>query len=161
MRTRFPSRSLRRTVLALALAAGIAVPVTVSAGTASASTFTSAHLVSSASRNLPAQPSITYAVKAWWVKGPYGLTLRIDPSGAAQAIGPTAARGIWNNAWRLAGPPPHSLLKGATNSMFEQLECHLLWRFKTPYDLDAWRPSVSWVNEVYDECNPGYPHGTL
>jgi hypothetical protein len=30
-----------------------------------------------------------------------------------------------------------------------------------PYDLDTWRPSVSWATELHDLCNPGYPHATL
>jgi hypothetical protein len=106
-----------------------------------------------------ALPTLKYATKAWWVNGPYGVTLKIDPSGVAQAEGVVAAKGIMENAITLAGWPP--LAPGDYNAMFEQLECHLLWRFKTPYDLDSWRPSVSWATEVHDECNPGYPHATL
>lgn len=107
----------------------------------------------------PARPSLTYATNAWWVYGKYGATLRITPSGIAQAIGPPAAQGIMNNALSIAGWPPFS--NSVYNSMMEQLECHLILRIKTPYDLDSWRPSVSWATEIHDECNPGYPHDTL
>lgn len=57
-----------------------------------------------------------------------------------------------NNALQIAGWPPYSSY--VYQSMFEQLQCHLLVRLKTPYDLDAWRPVVSWVTEIRDLCNP-------
>ena len=44
------------------------------------------------------------------------------------------------------------------NSLMEQLECHLFLLVKKPYNLDTWRPSVSWLTELKDLCNPGYPH---
>jgi Protein of unknown function (DUF2599) len=140
------------TIAALAAAATLVLSALPAVASPVLSTQTVSH-------NLSARPSLKYATNAWWVYGPYGATLRITPSGIAQTIGPSAAQGIMNNALSIAGWPPYS--QSVYNSMFEQLECHLLWRFKTPYDLDTWRPSVSWATEIHDECNPGYPHDTL
>jgi hypothetical protein len=140
------------------IAAAVAATATValSALPANASPTRSTQAVASDS---PARPSLTYATNAWWVSGPYGATLRITPSGIAQNIGTPAAKGVMNNAIGIAGWPPYS--QAVYNSMFEQLECHLFFEFKTPFDLDTWRPSVSWATELHDLCNPGYPHATL
>jgi hypothetical protein len=140
------ARRISAAIAALATVATVAVSALPANASPLASNQTSAG-------NLTTQPSLTYATNAWWVYGPYGGTLRITPSGVAQAIGLSAAQGIMNNALQIAGWPPYS--QSVYNSMFEQLQCHLLVRFKTPYDLDSWRPSVSWATEVYDECNPG------
>lgn len=129
----------------LATAAGLAV----SAAPASAS---SVAVMQPAAKSAASIPTLTYAENAWWVWGPFGGTLRITPSGIAQAIGISAAQGVMNNAVQIAGWPPYSSY--VYNSMFEQLQCHLLVRLKTPYDLDSWRPSVSWATEIRDECNP-------
>jgi hypothetical protein len=96
--------------------------------------------------------ALTYAENAWWVDSPYGATLSITPSGVAQAIGISAASGVWNNALQIAPFRPYS--PAVYSSMFEQLQCHLLYRFKTPFHLDTWRPSVSWAAELRDRCNP-------
>jgi hypothetical protein len=97
--------------------------------------------------------SFTYAVRASWVRGPNGLTLKITPSGFARYIGLSAAKGVMNNAISIAGWPP--LSQSVYNSMFEQLQCHMAFdTYKPTYDLDAWRPSVSWAAEVRDWCNP-------
>jgi hypothetical protein len=97
--------------------------------------------------------ALTYARNAWWTnRPPYGATLSITPSGVAQAIGISAASGVWNNALSIAGVRPYT--SAAYKSMFEQLQCHLLFRFKTPFNLDTWRPSVSWAAELRDRCNP-------
>jgi hypothetical protein len=141
-------------VIAAAVAA--AATVALSAPPANASPARSTQAVVSDS---PARPSLTYATNAWWVSGPYGATLKISPSGIARAIGTSVAKRVMNNALSIAGWPPYST--AVYNSMFEQLECHLFLGVKTPYDLDTWRPSVSWATELHDLCNPGYPHATL
>jgi Protein of unknown function (DUF2599) len=153
MRTNFTRWATRCSMAGLASALGLAVLAAAPANAATASSSSAAETAAHA------ELSLTYATNAWWVYGPYGATLRITPSGVAQALGTSAAQGIMNNALGIAGWPPYS--QSVYNSMFEQLQCHLLWRFKTPYDLDTWRPSVSWATEVHDECNPGYPPGTL
>jgi hypothetical protein len=94
----------------------------------------------------------TYAYSARWISGPDGVTLSIVPSGYAQTVGIAAARGVMNNALSLAGIPPYSPY--VYNSLMEQLECHLVFRLKTPFNLDTWRPSVSWPQELWDLCNP-------
>ncbi|HEV2639181.1 MAG TPA: DUF2599 domain-containing protein [Actinocrinis sp.] len=99
----------------------------------------------------PAQ-ALTYAVSAHWVNNPLGGTLSIIPTGIAQTIGISAATGVWNNALGMAGVRPYST--AVYNSLFEQLQCHLFFRFKTPFNLDTWRPSVSWAAELADKCNP-------
>lgn len=96
--------------------------------------------------------ALTYANSARWINTPYGQTLSITPTGAAQAIGISAASGVWNNALHLAGTPPYSSAVYA--SMYEQLQCHLFYKFKTPFNLDTWRPSVSWATELHALCNP-------
>jgi hypothetical protein len=127
-------------ILAAAGALGISV------APASASTADSVAI------SRPTLPSLTYAENAWWVWGPLGGTLRITPSGIAQWIGISAAQGIMNNALQIAGWPPYSSY--VYKSMFEQLQCHLTARLKTPYDLDSWRPVVSWATEIRTLCNP-------
>jgi hypothetical protein len=112
----------------------------------------SAATTHSTSISQSALPSLTYAENAWWVWGPLGGTLRITPSGISQWIGISAAQGVMNNALQIAGWPPYSSY--VYQSMFEQLQCHLLARLKTPYDLDSWRPKVSWATEIRDLCNP-------
>ncbi len=94
----------------------------------------------------------TYATSAHWIAHPQGATLSITPSGWAQAVGISAASGVMSNALGIAGWRPYSL--AVYNSLFEQLQCHLLFRFKTPYNLDTWRPSVSWSTELASRCNP-------
>jgi hypothetical protein len=94
----------------------------------------------------------TYARNAWWITRPLGQTLRITPSRWAQVEGISAASGVMSNTIRIAGWPAYS--NAVYKSMFEQLQCHLLVRLKTPYDLDTWRPSVSFATEVKDKCNP-------
>ena len=99
----------------------------------------------------PAQ-AFTYARNAWWVNEPLGATLRITPSGLAQVEGLSAASGVMSNALTIAGTPAYG--NAVYKSLLEQLQCHLLVRLKTPYDLDTWRPSVSFASEVRDKCNP-------
>lgn len=137
---RFHRISTAITILATAGALGMSV------APASAATTHSAAVSRSA------LPSLTYAENAWWVWGPLGGTLRITPSGIAQWIGISAAQGVMNNALQIAGWPPYSSY--VYKSMFEQLQCHLTARLKTPYDLDSWRPVVSWATEIRDLCNP-------
>ena len=96
--------------------------------------------------------ALQYANGAHWISQPRGATLSITPTGLAQSIGVSAASGVWNNALAIAGYRPYSSY--VYNSMFEQLQCHLVFRFKTPYNLDTWRPSVSWATELSDLCNP-------
>ena len=105
----------------------------------------------------PAQ-AFTYADNAWWVKDPVGATLRITPSAWAQVEGISAASGVMSNALAIAGKPPYG--NAVYKSLFEQLQCHLLVRLKTPYDLDTSRPTVAWVTEVNDFCNPEPPGST-
>jgi hypothetical protein len=155
----FAKWSARRGVVALALAAGLAVPAAMAASPASASALSAAHTASPGAVQ-SVRPSFTYAVNAWWSPSVYGNTLKIDPSGFARAVGISAAQGVMNNALSIAGWPPYS--QSVYNSMFEQLQCHMsLAPYKSTYDLDTWRPSVSWVTEIHDDCNPGYPGGTL
>jgi uncharacterized protein DUF2599 len=110
--------------------------------------------VASAAPAVASAPSLTYAVSARWITlpGDPGLTLSITPTGVAQTLGFPAATGVWNNALNMAGTMPFS--PAVYNSLFEQLECHMLGYFKTPYHLDTWRPSVSWAAEIRDKCNP-------
>jgi Protein of unknown function (DUF2599) len=105
-----------------------------------------------ASQPTPMHPDLTYATSAQWLNRPQGGTLSITPSGIAQAIGIPAATGVMNNALSIAGFRPYS--QAVYNSLFEQLQCHLFFKFKTPYNLDTWRPSVSWAYELAKLCNP-------
>jgi hypothetical protein len=98
----------------------------------------------------PTRATFTYATSAQWING--GKTLSITPSGFAQTLGIPAAQGVWNNAMALAGS--RYLTWAQYDSMMEQLRCHLYFVFKTPYNLDTWRPSVSWWYELYTRCNP-------
>ena len=87
------------------------------------------------------------------MNGPYGSTLSITPNGT---YGIGSAQAILNEALSIAGQPPYS--PAVYSSLMEQLECHLALVVKKPYNLDTWRPSVSWIIELKDLCNPGYPH---
>jgi len=99
------------------------------------------------------KPAGWWAANAWWTwRSGYGWTLSITPTGLAQAWGTGATSRVWNDALAIAGTK--SLSSGAYSSMYEQLECHLYFRFKTPYNLDSWRPQVAWWYELYRLCNP-------
>lgn len=95
-----------------------------------------------------------WAANAWWWWNPAGgWTLSITPTGLAQAAGTSATSRVWNDALAIAGNRWTGYSDGYS-SMYEQLECHLYFRFKTPYNLDSWRPVVPWWSEVYHRCNP-------
>ena len=121
----------------LAWASGMVVAVVVATGISVA-----------VNSSKPAQ-AFTYARNAWWVNEPLGATLRITPSGLAQVEGLSAASGVMSNALTIAGTPAYG--NAVYKSLLEQLQCHLLVRLKTPYDLDTWRPSaVSYTHlDVY------------
>ena len=103
----------------------------------------------------PAASSSAHVQSATWIYQPAynGSTLSITPNGT---YGIGSAQAIMNEALSIAGQPPYSL--AVYNSLMEQLECHLFLLVKKPYNLDTWRPSVSWLTELKDLCNPGYPH---
>lgn len=100
------------------------------------------------------RPAGWWAANAWWTWRPAygGWTLSIAPTGLAQAWGTGATSRVWSDALSIAGMKP--LSSYAYNSMYEQLECHLWFTFKTPYNLDSWRPQVAWWYELYRLCNP-------
>jgi uncharacterized protein DUF2599 len=100
----------------------------------------------------PSASALTYTENAWWTTGPLGATLHVTPSGAAQAIGISAAEAMWAKALEIAGTPPYS--REVYDSLYEQLQCHLVIRLKTPYNLDTWRPKVPWPDELRAQCNP-------
>lgn len=98
----------------------------------------------------PTRTMFTYATSAQWING--GTTLSITPTGFAQSLGTPAAQGVWNNAMALAGS--RYLTWAQYDSMMQQLRCHLYYVFKTPFNLDTWRPLVSWWYQLYTGCNP-------
>jgi Protein of unknown function (DUF2599) len=104
----------------------------------------------------PAASSSAHVAWATWVDTQYGATLSIMPN-ATYAVG--SAQAVLSEALSIAGMPPYS--SAVYNSLMEQLECHMSAVFKQPYDLDTWRPSVSWSTEILDSCNPGYPHADV
>lgn len=113
----------------------------------------------SASPAQPARPSVSssaHVASATWVNTPYGATLSIMPNAT---YGVDSAQAVLDEALSIAGMPPYS--SAVYNSLMEQLECHMSALFKKPYDLDTWRPSVSWSTEILDSCNPGYPHADV
>src|SRR5476649_2163896 len=81
-----------------------------------------------AAQPTPIHPGLTYATSAQWLNRPQGGTLSIT------AIGIPAATGVMNSALSIAGFRPYS--QAVYNSLFEQLQCHLFYTFKTPYNLD-------------------------
>lgn len=103
-------------------------------------------------------PSTTKKLAGWWARNAWwwwnggGWTLSITPSGLAQSLGTAATNNVWNDALAIAGR--RSLSSQAYSSMYEQLQCHLWYHFKTPFNLDSWRPVVSWWYELYRGCNP-------
>jgi len=113
-------------------------------------------LASPAQPARPAAASSAHVASAVWVNTPYGASLSIMPN---STYGLGSAQAILNEALSIAGMPPYSL--AVYNSLMEQLECHISAVVKKPYNLDTWRPSVSWVTEVADSCNPGYPHADV
>lgn len=97
--------------------------------------------------------ALTYVTSASWVHYPGnpGATLSITPTGVAQWMGVPAATGVWNNALDRAGRPPYSA--AVYNSLYVQLQCHLYFRLKTPFNLDTWRPVVSLAVSKAYLCN--------
>ena len=105
----------------------------------------------------PASFTLRYAQSAVWIDepiyGPLGATLRVTPTSTARKLGLIAAYGTWNNSLAIAGVRPYS--KAVYDSLYEQLECHLVFAaYKSVYNLDAWRPKVSWATEIHSRCNP-------
>jgi hypothetical protein len=113
-------------------------------------------LASPAQPARPAAVSSAHVASAVWVNTPYGASLSIMPN---STYGLGSAQAILNEALSIAGMPPYS--PAVYNSLMEQLECHISAVVKKPYNLDTWRPSVSWAAEVADSCNPGYPHADV
>jgi Protein of unknown function (DUF2599) len=104
-------------------------------------------------------PSISKRTTGWWAANAWwwwnsagGWTLSVTPTGLAQSVGTAAAGRVWNDALAIAGTRPFSPQVYA--SLYEQLQCHLWYTFKTPYNLDSWRPQVAWWYELYTRCNP-------
>ncbi|HMI99000.1 MAG TPA: DUF2599 domain-containing protein [Gaiellaceae bacterium] len=122
-------------------------------GTATAIT----HRQHSASRS-HSTPSRTKRTAGWWARNAWwswhraGWTLSVTPSGLAQSWGTASTSRVWRDALAIAGR--RSLRSRAYSSLYEQLQCHLWYTFKTPYNLDSWRPVVSWSYELYRRCNP-------
>lgn len=101
----------------------------------------------------PEASAASYAVSARWVDHGGGRsTLSIVPTGYAQVVGLSAASGVWNNALSMVPFRPYS--PAVFNSLYIQLQCHLVFRLKTPYNLDTWRPAVPLATAIAKKCNP-------
>lgn len=106
-----------------------------------------------AATDQPAAFTLTYTRSAVWIDGMLGATLSVTPTATARSLGLVAAEGVWNNALAIAGVRPYS--QAVYDSMYEQLQCHLVFApYKNVYNLDAWRPKVSWATEIHSRCNP-------
>jgi Protein of unknown function (DUF2599) len=92
-----------------------------------------------------------------------GYTLHVEMTACGRATAWANPKAVFNDAVASASGRPQG--KGSTwdpnpGSMFEQFECHargLPAVVKGTWNLDSWRPQVSWVTEIRERCNPAPP----
>lgn len=138
----------------MAVVALIAATSVTSLAVPSATAETAAPAASISSPEIPASPASEWVDSAQWVPGgpPGQETLSIMPTLLARASGTLATDAVMTDAVQMAGLHPWNSAVYA--SLKEQLECHLYLAVKVPYNLDTWRPSVPWLTELADLCNP-------
>jgi Protein of unknown function (DUF2599) len=89
-----------------------------------------------------------------------GYTLHVHPSGCGRATAALDPHTAFDQAIAKATHIPQGQHKGwdpNPGSLFEQFECHArsgIALVKSSWNLDAWRPEVSWVTEIREKCNP-------
>jgi hypothetical protein len=90
-----------------------------------------------------------------------GYTLHVEMTACGRATAALHPKPIFDEAVSDATRLPNGQHKGwdpSPGSLFEQFECHAFSGVaplvKGTWNLDAWRPQVSWAQEVREKCNP-------
>jgi hypothetical protein len=149
-------------VLIVVLAGAVVVGIALTAGhhtdasrTSSGQSRHPATVPASATTSHPAVFARSLVNAAHWEHTSLGYRLRVDPSlyGRNHALDspPTAFR----QALRAAAPTPFDLSPSVRQAMTRQLRCHAEFAATKPrWDLEAWRPDVSYVATEQTLCNP-------
>jgi hypothetical protein len=93
--------------------------------------------------------------RARWQRTSQGFRLRVQPStyGRRHAVG--AAATALAEAISAAGREPVSLAASQRQALTRQLRCHAEFATTKPrWDLEAWRPDVSYAQTIIALCNP-------
>jgi hypothetical protein len=112
--------------------------------------------LTSAAGERPKIPS--YISAAHWTHPIEGYRLHVTPSiyGRNHALD-NPGRAL-TEAVGAAGKPPLRLTARVRDSLTKQLRCHAEFAATKPeWDLETWRPDVSYQAFVYALCNPGRP----
>jgi len=94
---------------------------------------------------------------ATWTHVAQGWRIIVTPSACGRVAAPAHPQTAFAQAIAGAAPPagrPHGW-DPSPGSLLEQLRCHADFAADKPtWDLEAWRPQVSWLQEILDLCNP-------
>lgn len=100
----------------------------------------------------------SYISGATWTHPPEGYRIVVDPSlfGRNHALdNPPRALA---EALKAASPTPFTMTRKIRDSLTKQLRCHAEFAATKPrWDLEQWRPDVSYDDFVFALCNPGRP----
>jgi hypothetical protein len=100
----------------------------------------------------------SYITSASWTHPPEGYRLVVSPSlfGRNHALD-NPPRAL-HEALKAAGHTPFRMTKKIRDSLTKQLRCHAEFApTKTTWDLEQWRPDVSYDDFIGAFCNPGKP----
>jgi Protein of unknown function (DUF2599) len=123
------------------------------------------HLGSGAHYPIVADPWLFKALisSASWAHSSYGWTLRVKPTTWARLFAGSYAVGVagWNE---LYGKYKNKGLNTNLGGMRDQYICHqqvvaIRAPRKPTWNLDEWRPDISYLGTVNALCNPGAPGG--
>jgi hypothetical protein len=100
-------------------------------------------------------PARSLITAAHWQRTSLGYRLRVDPSLYGRNHALTWPPVAFREAVRAAAPTPFALSSSVRQAMTRQLRCHAEFAAtKARWDLEAWRPDVSYVTTEQAFCNP-------
>jgi hypothetical protein len=103
----------------------------------------------------PASPPRSLVRNARWQRTSQGLRLRVQPSSYGRRHAVDAAATALAEAIAAAGPESLSLAASQRQALTRQLRCHAEFAATKPrWDLEAWRPDVSYAHTILALCNP-------
>ncbi len=99
--------------------------------------------------------------RAVWAHGWAGWTLKVYPSVCGRLTAAVDPRAVFDQAIDTAAAPAGEPARWDPDagSMYEQFRCHawgaqIVDPTKPSWNLDTWRPLVSWSTEIRYACNP-------
>lgn len=90
-----------------------------------------------------------------WTHPADGFRLHVHPTVFGRTVADQHSARALGQAVRLARPTPLRLTTAVTDSLRNQLRCHAMFAPHKPvWNLEAWRPDVSYTSTVLHACNP-------